>query len=87
MSSGLACIANDIPANREVLGGGEFGLLTAVGDCDNLYRSMRALATDANVRQHWGQQARARAASTYSIEAVAKQYIELYRNLLSGNIQ
>ena len=87
MSSELACIANDIPPNREVLDHGAAGWLTKIGDVDDLYKKMHALASDEEQRRYWGQLARTRAANIYSIDSIAKKYIRLYKELLNESSQ
>ncbi|MFO1356330.1 MAG: glycosyltransferase family 4 protein [Gammaproteobacteria bacterium] len=45
MAAGICCIANDIPANREVLGDGQAGMLVTAGRVDELALAMRRVAT------------------------------------------
>lgn len=87
MSHGLACIANDIPPNREVLDNGKSGFLTPIGDVDGLLKLMRLLASSPDQIMHWGSLAKERAMSTYSIEKVADNHLKLYEDLLSGRLQ
>lgn len=87
MSNGLACIANDIPPNREVLDHGAAGLLTKVEDVDDLYNKMHSLASDEKQRKYWGQLAQTRVAEVYSIDNVANRYIRLYEELLNESSQ
>jgi glycosyltransferase involved in cell wall biosynthesis len=84
MAHGLACIANDIPPNREVLEDGESGLLVPVGEEDPLYTAIKRLATHAGAAQNLGAKARRRVEVSYSIDSVADRYIELYEHLLQA---
>jgi glycosyltransferase involved in cell wall biosynthesis len=81
MSAGLVCIANDIPANREVLAGGDAGLLTAVEGEDDLLHALRRVYTDARLADRLRRRALERARSTYDIVSVATQYVRLYEQL------
>ena len=78
MAQGLACIANDIPSNREVLNDGSAGVLMPVGNVDRLHIAMRRFA----IEDKMGHAASQRVRERYSIEAVAEQYVELYQQLL-----
>ena len=84
MAHGLACIANDIPSNREVLGGGEAGILVPVGDVDALVEAMRRLATVPGECEHWRQRGRKRAEEVYSIDRITDEYLQLYAGLLKA---
>lgn len=85
MSYGLPCIANDIPPNREVLKDGEAGILVPVKDVDKLLLAMKSVAEDANLGSFYSHAAVQRVLNTYSIESVASQYIELYKELIDLN--
>lgn len=82
MAAELPCIANDIPSNREVLGGGEFGLLVPVGDAQSLLTAMQRVATDSALAARLALLARRRAESDFSIASVARRYRDLYATLL-----
>ena len=81
MSAGLVCIANDIPANREVLAGGDAGLLTSVEGEDDLLHALRRVYTDAQLAGRLRQSASERARSAYDIRSVATRYVRLYEEL------
>jgi L-malate glycosyltransferase len=83
MATGLPCIANDIPPNREVFDDGRAGVLVPVGDCQALETAMREMATRTEMAQHFALQSRQRAARHYAIEAVAQRYLALYAELAS----
>jgi phosphatidylinositol alpha-mannosyltransferase len=81
MAGGVACIANDIPPNREVLDEGRAGILTPSGDVDALAEAMSRLATRWKAAATLGALARHRAERVYAIETVADQYVRLYERL------
>jgi glycosyltransferase involved in cell wall biosynthesis len=82
MAVGIPCIANDIPPNREVLDGGNAGVLVPVGDCQALEGAMRDIAADGALARRLGLNARERAAQCYSLKSVADRYIDLFKLLL-----
>jgi glycosyltransferase involved in cell wall biosynthesis len=83
MSAGLVCIANDIPANREVLAEGSAGILTPVGNEDALLHALRSVCRDSQLPDGLRRSGYARARSTYDINAVAARYVSLYERLAS----
>lgn len=84
MAAGLPCIANDIPPNREVLAGGEAGMLVPVADVEQLQAAMLRCATDPRHASWLATQAHARVAAHYTLDAVAQRYSELYEDLSSA---
>lgn len=82
MARGLACIANDIPPNREVLADGAVGVLVPVGDVDCLYHQLRRMAYDAEHFTAMRGAALAHAHKHYGIAAIADRYLALYRELV-----
>ena len=82
MAHGLPCIANDIPPNREVLDGGNAGILVPIGDEQRLFDEMRDMAMDIGHATKMSEAALFRVQSHYSIDIVADRYIKLYEQLL-----
>lgn len=85
MACGLACIANDIPANREVLDDGRAGMLSVVEDLDSMYGCMLTLSSDPNNVEKWSRLARDRAVNEYSINGVVDRYLSLYARILDAD--
>lgn len=83
MAAGLPCIANDIPPNREVLVGGEAGLLVPVGDADGMEAAMLRLVADAQCATCMATKAWERAQKLYAIESVTRSYQSLYAELIA----
>ena len=81
MASGLACVAYDIPPNREALDDGRAGILVPVGDHRALREALEALAGEPGLARSWGQRARAFAESRYDMRKVAAQAVDVYRTL------
>lgn len=84
MAHGVACIANDIPPNREVLEGGEAGILVPVGEVGALVEAMRRLVTIPSECEHWKQRGRKRAEEVYSFDRITDAYRQLYAELLKA---
>lgn len=85
MGHALPCIANDIPANREVLDDGRAGILVAVGDENHLFYEILKVAKESSYAYEIGRLALDRVINYYSIDAVADQYIHLYGKILEGD--
>lgn len=81
MAAGLPCIANGIPPNREVLEGGDAGILSEPENVKSLYEAMLRLAADKKLADSLAAAARLRVESRYAITAVAASYEELYAGL------
>lgn len=80
MAAGLACIANDIPPNREVLEEGTAGFLTPVGDEEALVEVMRRLCVEPRLGNTYRDLAFTRVSRNYSMASVAEKYVELYEH-------
>jgi glycosyltransferase involved in cell wall biosynthesis len=81
MASGLACVASDIPGSRDVLADGG-GILVPLDDEDALVEALDALAANAEERARLGREARRVIEQSYSLERVARRYVEVYETLL-----
>jgi glycosyltransferase involved in cell wall biosynthesis len=81
MANGLTCIANDIPANREVLDNGKAGLLVPVGQVEALCSAMRLAVKDAELARAYGTAACIRVKECYSIDSVVGRYLNIYSKL------
>jgi glycosyltransferase involved in cell wall biosynthesis len=77
MSTGLACVVSDIPANRQLIKPGEQGLLTPVGDSVAIAAAILELLRDTDLRERMGQASRQTILDNYSIELVVNRYESL----------
>ncbi|MFZ1613339.1 MAG: glycosyltransferase family 4 protein, partial [Holophaga sp.] len=82
MAAGICCIANDIPANREVLASGEVGILVPVGSVDELAAAMTRVVEVSGECAKWAVRGRQRVVEVYSIDHVADEYLRLYSDLM-----
>jgi len=83
MASGRACIASDIPANLAVLTSGVDGLLFKKNDPDDLAAQILQLLRGADLGRELGVNARDTIIARFSIDAVARKYVELYLQLVT----
>jgi glycosyltransferase involved in cell wall biosynthesis len=82
MARGLACVAYDIPPNREVLADGGAGVLVPVGDRDGLASALQEMARSVALAQRFGANARERVVTTYEIGLVAERLAGIYATLM-----
>lgn len=83
MASGLACIASDVAGNRQLIHHEQNGLLVETGNEVALAAAIKKFIENNNLRGQLGLAARKTVEEKFSIEAVAFQYISLYREILS----
>jgi glycosyltransferase involved in cell wall biosynthesis len=83
MAHGLAVVASDVPGNREVVEHERDGLLVPYDDRDALAGALQGLLADGLRCRRLGREAARKAASTFSIGAVATAYHDIYRALLT----
>jgi glycosyltransferase involved in cell wall biosynthesis len=74
MSTGLACVVSDIPANRQLISYDEQGFLTPVGDSDAIAAAILSLLEDEFLRARMGQKARQTILDSYTIDKVRDRY-------------
>lgn len=87
LASGLAVVAARIEGvTTEAILDGETGFLVPPDDPASLAARLGALVADEALRGKLGAAARRRAESRYGIEAVAAQYLRLYRDLLAKRV-
>jgi L-malate glycosyltransferase len=84
MTAGRACIASDIPPNRELLEDGHLGLLFRMGDKASLTAAMTTLATTPGLAFRLASRAKQVATVTYDADRIAGRYQDLYHALCSG---
>jgi glycosyltransferase involved in cell wall biosynthesis len=84
MAAGLACVAYDIPPNREALADGTAGELVPVGRIDELGEAMSRLATTSGTAARIGAAAHARAAAWYDVNTIAARVCSAYGSVMKG---
>ena len=79
---GRPMIATDVPGCREIVIPGETGLLVPYDDPPTLARAIQTLAASPDLRTGYGEAARRLAVARFSAEAIGRQTVDLYRNLV-----
>jgi len=82
MAHGLPCVVSDLGGTRDVIEPDANGLLVTPDDPDRLAEALARLGGDPALRARLGAAARATIEARYSLDSVARRYIELYRGLL-----
>ncbi len=80
LACGLPIVCGEIPPTREILGG--CGVLTPLGDAAAMAKAIRNIVEDNELRRDLAQQAAARGRAVFSVEAIARQYCQVYSVLL-----
>lgn len=83
MACGLPAVVSKIPGNVDVVEQGKNGLVFTVDDPESLADSLLLLLTQEKLRAELGRAARRTVEAGYSLDYVADQYINIYRELLS----
>jgi len=81
---GRAMVATDAPGCREIAIAGETALTVPVDDPASLADDMAELAGDAAMRQRFAANARALVVAKFSAEAIGRQTIDLYDQLMAS---
>ena len=79
---GRPMIATDVPGCREIVIPGETGLLIPYDDPPSLARAIETLVTSPALRSSYGRAARRLTVARFSAEAIGRQTVDLYRNLV-----
>jgi glycosyltransferase involved in cell wall biosynthesis len=78
MSSGLACVASNIPANSELIKTAKNGLLFNPRDSEDLAKKFRTLMADPELRARLGEEARKTVQKKYNIETIREQLDDFF---------
>jgi glycogen(starch) synthase len=84
MSVGLPVVASNVPGNEGVIEHGHNGLLCKVDDPNSLATELTRLLDDTELREAIGRRARLTVEERYGLHSVARQYVQLYEELLHG---
>lgn len=84
MMMGMPCISTACEGSVDVIRDGENGLLTEVGNEEQLLQAMLRLAEDEDLRERLGRAA-AETAEHFRKEVVVQQWMDLVEELINGN--
>jgi glycosyltransferase involved in cell wall biosynthesis len=82
MSTGLASVVSDIPANRQLIKDGENGLLVPARDSEAIAVAILRVLGDAQMRERMGREARRIIVENYTTNQVADQYEAVFHQIL-----
>jgi glycosyltransferase involved in cell wall biosynthesis len=77
MACGVAVVATDVGAVREMLVSGEEGIIVPPGDADALATALVSLAGQSEMRRRIGSRARDRVVRDFTVETMVKRYAAL----------
>lgn len=86
MAMGLPCIATNVPGNDVLIEHEQDGLLTSAEDPFDMSLALTRLIEDGALRKKLGNAARDKVLMRYSIDVIAKAYINLYNDLIDGRL-
>lgn len=84
MHLGVPIVSTAVGGPAEVLRDGETGLLVPPGDPAALASALERAIADASLRRRLGENARVEARRSYSLDGMARKYLDVYRSVLAG---
>ena len=82
MAAAVPVVATDIPGTRELVLSGATGHLVPVGDRATFAKYTERLLNDSGVSARFGDAARTRIQTEFSVQKMIDRHVELYRELL-----
>jgi len=82
LASGIPCVSSNVGAASEVIRDGRDGFITPLYDTDAMADRLSQLVNDPAMRKRMGRSGRKRMVTNYSWMAVAKETVELYREVI-----
>jgi len=86
MATGIPCVATDIPGVREVIASHENGRLVPRQDAQKLATALNELLRDEMLRRSIGRAARKTVVDSFSLDAMADRYSNLFTSLSEGEV-
>lgn len=83
MAAGLPILATAVGGNTELVQEGVNGYLVAPGSPEKLTKRIQDVMADAAARKHMGAKSLLRARVKYSLQAMMKQYVATYNQILA----
>ncbi len=85
MACSLPVVATDCGGTPEIITHGSNGILVGPGSADQIYSAIKKIIADRDFARSLGKNARDTVAGTFSINAAADRYCDLYRSLLNSD--
>ena len=86
MAASLPVVATEVGGIPELVREGETGFLIPPNDEDRLANALRALVMHPRLRTQFGKRARSLARDTFSMDAIAQQYEQLYATTIKEKL-
>jgi glycosyltransferase involved in cell wall biosynthesis len=83
MAAGMACLASDIPANRQLVRPRETGILVPVGETRAVAAGLVELMGNSGLRARLGRAARAYIEANFTPDQIAERYERLFADVLT----
>lgn len=83
-ATGLPSVTTDTPGCRDIVAGGETGLLISPRDIEALTAAIERLLSDTDLRERMGRAARERVLAHFTIDQVVRATLRTYETMLSG---
>lgn len=85
MACGTACVATNVPGNRDIITHNVNGLLVPPKDPDPLHRALSLLFVDEKLRAELGRNAHLFAVDNYSVERTVSREVQFIDNWIQRN--
>jgi glycosyltransferase involved in cell wall biosynthesis len=83
-AAGVAVVATDAGGTREIIDGGQAGILVPIRSETALLDGIRRLAADPELRQALGERARTFVAASFGMDRFVRETVELYEELAAA---
>lgn len=84
--AGKAVVVSDAGGIPEMVSHGKTGLISPAGQSEPMYRNLRRVLEDDNLRRRLGEQAQQWAMHHWSIQTMMKQTLDVYESVTKGRI-
>lgn len=84
MAAGLPTIVTDVSDNARIVQDGENGFVVPMGDAGQMAQRIGELVGNPTLRRQFGENARMRAVSEYSVEALGRRTGDIYLDVLKS---
>jgi glycosyltransferase involved in cell wall biosynthesis len=86
MLAGVPVVATDIPGNRDLVVPDETGFLVPLGDAGQMARRTNLLLDDRELARRFGESARRRMLTEFTVDTMVVRHADLYRGLCGEGV-